>query len=135
MAEEMDVDLTGELPSEFWDDLPDEMPGELPAELKGGSASDEQTAREVKALYDSIKGDKWAKRVYMALSYGYLDAKHMVYLKETLGLPLDAYVDIARRTDPGLRVPFESLRYHLLCTGQTERSVELTMRELRSLDA
>lgn len=74
-------------------------------------------------------------KIEIAFATGFMCAKHMVYLKETYGYPLEAYMDQVRNDlDPDMRVDYGGLRHELLMIGTSESSVESMLQELRHAD-
>jgi hypothetical protein len=74
-------------------------------------------------------------RVKVAFCCGYMDAKHMVFMKETYGFPLEAYMDQARKTlGSALKLDYAGLRHELLMAGTRESAVEAEFAELKWAD-
>lgn len=67
-------------------------------------------------------------RTHLAASCGYLDARLMVYMKETYGLPLSSSsVEGAKR---GLKVDRAGLRIELERIGKKPETIESELREV-----
>jgi hypothetical protein len=73
-------------------------------------------------------------RIKIAFSCGYMCAKHMAYMKETYGFPLESYVDQFRKRVGPLKVDYSGLRGELMMMGSSENSTESMLQELRVAD-
>jgi hypothetical protein len=73
-------------------------------------------------------------RLKVSCACGYLDAKSMVFYKETYGLPLDMGLLIARKKFPKIKVDYSGLAHELLMIGTTKSAVDSQIAELRIAD-
>lgn len=85
-------------------------------------------------MIDQTPATTLEPRLRTALRFGYMDAKHMVFLKETFGLPLDFYVDRLRKDFPLAKIDYRGLEHELLMRGAKESAVAAQLEELRSVD-
>lgn len=68
-------------------------------------------------------------RMRVAMSFGYVDARSMVYLKETYGYPLaDSALQASKR---GFKIDFGGLRYELEKIGKKPEAIESELEEVR----
>lgn len=74
------------------------------------------------------------QRILVAACLGYLDAKSMVFYKETYGLPLEIYSDMARKKFGNLKIDYGGLEHELLMIGTNQSTVESMLQELRLSD-
>jgi hypothetical protein len=76
-------------------------------------------------------GDKWAKRIAVARSCGYMDAKHMVFMMETNGFPIWAYIDhMNEKLHLKLAIPWEMLEHELICIGKKPGTIRSLFQEM-----
>jgi hypothetical protein len=73
-------------------------------------------------------------RLGVALMFGYVDVKNMVFFKETYGLPLDMMLMQMRKKFPKVKVDYSGLEHELLMIGTNEGSVKSQLEELRIAD-
>ena len=81
-----------------------------------------------------ISGSPIDRKVW-ALACGYMDAKHMVFMKETYGLPLEIYVDMFRKKfEKKIKIDYAGLKHELLMIGTNEHGVDSILSELKLVD-
>lgn len=68
-------------------------------------------------------------RLNVAAYFGYLDARFMIYMMETHGLPLSIQAQKAK--EKGLKIDFGGLRYELERIGKKPETIESELREVR----
>jgi hypothetical protein len=84
------------------------------------------------SISESVEGDEWTKRFCVSLACGYMDAKHMVYMSQTFGYPLWAYIDKMKEKVPGIKVPWDMLEHELLCIGKSKSSILSLFVEIKA---
>jgi hypothetical protein len=73
-------------------------------------------------------------RLQVALACGYIDARTMVFFKETYGLPLDMMLMQMRKKFPHIKVDYSGLEHELLMIGTNDSAVKSQIEELRTAD-
>jgi predicted ribosome-associated RNA-binding protein Tma20 len=73
-------------------------------------------------------------RLKVTLACGYIDARNMVFFKETYGLPLDMMLMQMRKKFPKVKVDYGGLEHELLMIGTNDSAVKSQIAELRIAD-
>lgn len=100
---------------------------------------EEKTLAEVleelcSSIHAATKGSEWAKRMNVAMFFGYYDAKAMRYFRETHGLALVDQLILLRKKYPDIKVPYDGLKAELAWMGKKPSSIEAELKELRDFD-
>lgn len=82
------------------------------------------TLSELRGGVGSLEG-----RLSVALSFGYLDARFMVHMMETNGLPLSVSAIAAKKR--GLKLDFSGLRVELERIGKKPDTIDSELREVK----
>lgn len=85
-------------------------------------------------IHSSIEGNEWAKRMGVAMFFGYYDAKMMRYFRETHGLSLVDQLIFLRKKYPDIKVPYDGLKCELAWMGKKPSSIAAELKELREFD-
>lgn len=80
-----------------------------------------------KAIHEAAPGDAMEKRVAVARACGYLDARFIVFLKETYGYPLD--MAAMKAAECGLKICWSDVKHELLMTGMQEGGADAQIEE------
>ncbi len=68
-------------------------------------------------------------RLAVAMAFGYLDARFMVYMMETHGLPLS--IQAMKAKENGLKTDLNGLRWELEKIGKKPDTIESELKEVR----
>lgn len=88
----------------------------------------------LRALHDRVRtegGSSWSARVVTAANFGYMDAKHIIYMMQTFGFPLWAYIEAVDKRKLDLKIPWMGLEHELLCIGKERSSIDSLFKELQ----
>jgi hypothetical protein len=88
----------------------------------------------LKSIHDSVPGDASDKRIGVAAAFGYLDAKTVIFYKETYGLSIADQIIIIQKNGANLRMDWSGLRHELLMLGKKESAVEAEIAEAKEFE-